>query len=418
MYKLAIIIIIALTSACDWDSSGNNSNNTNNINNTNNSNTNNINNTNNSNTNNINNTNNSNTNNINNTNNSNTNNTNNTNNSNNTQGPLSFTVLTYNIGNPDTEDPNYPLRMSSQSYEDYIGSVIRAMEPDIVVLQEVLSGKTCDVFTEINPNLTCYDWDTRERPARRILGGSYSIVCDQREQVECIGIKRSFGQIVGVPDGDYVDAGAYTPSLPLPGCNWAAGGCSNDLCDDESTVSAITVNTSHGPFRVVHMHPMAQIGLTAAGDPCRALQMRQVFEDDIVPGEDGLVLPSDTAVILGDWNIALEVYGLRTILQPSDADDVWNQYIGCPSCDFIDHDPRDQGGNRYSTTSNMSELGQIIAIDHVVTSTNISGNCTVFDEGGDPSTEPLDSGYSDLGNLGTDRRIDHYGISCSFTLEQ
>jgi hypothetical protein len=70
------------------------------------------------------------------------------------------------------------------------------MAPDIVVLQEVLSGKTCDVFYEVNPNKTCYDWDYRDRPAQRIIGPGYTIVCDQREQVECIGIKTTFGYIL------------------------------------------------------------------------------------------------------------------------------------------------------------------------------------------------------------------------------
>ncbi|MBU1239869.1 endonuclease/exonuclease/phosphatase family protein, partial [Myxococcota bacterium] len=329
---------------------------------------------------------------------------------------LSFTSLTFNVGNPNDEDEYYPLRMKNVEYQTYMASVIQVMAPDVVVLQEVLSGKTCEAFTETDPALTCYEWDVADPPARRLLGPDYTIVCDGREQVECIGIHVTFGTIEGVGAGEYVEDGALTPSLPLPGCNWAAGGCTNDLCDDESTVSAVTVNTLAGPIRVVHMHPMAQVSATVAGDPCRALQIRQVFEDDVVSGEPALVTTGQAALILGDWNLGLEVYDLRTMFQPSDADDVWAQYIDCPQCLYTNLDPKNDSGERYSTTSNLSGLGQVIAIDHVVTTRNITGTCTVHDEGGMPGTDPLDAAYPGLSSLGSDERIDHYGISCNLTL--
>ena len=37
------------------------------------------------------------------------------------------TLLSYNVGNPDDTDPDYPLRMSYQIYEDFIGARIREM---------------------------------------------------------------------------------------------------------------------------------------------------------------------------------------------------------------------------------------------------------------------------------------------------
>ena len=328
--------------------------------------------------------------------------------------PVPFTVLTYNVGHGDAEYPNYPLRLWSQSYEDYVGSVIRQMAPDIVVLQEVLSGKTCEIFNEIDPNKTCYEWDTRLRPAMRLIGPGYSVVCDQREQVECIGVKIAFGTIDGVEPGAYVETGAHTPALPLPGCNWAAGECDNDRCDAESTVSDVLVHTAAGPLRVVHMHPSAQVSAFVSGDPCRARQLRQVFENGIVPGDVSMVRPGEQALILGDWNVGLEVYGVRTMFGPSEADDVWYQYIGCPTCVFTDLDPRDGGGQRYSTTSANAWVG-IVAIDHVVTTNEITGSCVVHDDDGMPNTTRLDSGYPYLNQLG-DSRIDHYGISCEMTI--
>ena len=57
----------------------------------------------------------------------------------------------------------------------------------------------------------------------------------------------------------------------------------------------------------------------------------------------------------------------------------------------------------------------IVAIDHVVTNNEITGFCTIYDEGGMPNTEPLDSGYPYLSQLG-EGRIDHYAIFCEMTL--
>jgi len=151
-----------------------------------------------------------------------------------------------------------------------------------------------------------------------------------------------------------------------------------------------------------------------AADPCRARQLRQVFENNVLPGDLSLARPGEQAVVIGDWNVGLEIYNIRTLMQPSDADDVWYQYIGCPSCAFVDLDPRDGGGQRYSTTSANNWAG-IVAIDHVVVTRRITGTCRVHDEGGMPGTERLDVGYPYLSQLG-DSRIDHYGISCEMTL--
>jgi hypothetical protein len=330
---------------------------------------------------------------------------------------IDFSVLTYNIGNPNSDHPTYPLRLSQQEYEDFIASEIQVLQPQVVVLQEVLSAKTCESFNETNPAKTCYEWDTRDRPAKRILGSNYSVVCDAREQVECIGVHVDFGTINGVTLGGYVDTGAETPSLPLPSCNWAQGNCDDDHCDDESTVSGISVTTELGLLKIIHMHPMAQIDAFDSGDPCRTLQIKQVFESNIVNSEPALLNSGEEAIILGDWNLGLEVYSLRTMWGDSNADDVWDQYINCQGCDYRDIDPRNSGtGERYSTSSNLDWAGQVIAIDHVVISDGISGSCIIFDEKGMPGTERFDESYPNLATLEEDTRIDHFAIYCNLTL--
>ncbi len=334
---------------------------------------------------------------------------------------VNFSVLTYNVGNPDAADPLYPLRLQSQDYEDYISGQIQTMSPDVVVLQEVLSGKTCEAFTETDPDKTCFEWDTRPRPARRLMGPDYSIVCDQREQVECIGIHVDFGTIEGLGAGDYDDQGAVTPELPLDPCIWADGECTDSLCDAESTVSAVSVITDGGPLKVVHMHPMAQVSATISGDLCRAYQLLQVFAGGVIGSEDSLVGNHDRTVIAGDWNLGLEVYWARTMFSGDDAATVWDNNVNCPTCYYYDIDPRDAGFTRYSTTSvaptYLDNLGLPIAIDHVVVSEGITGDCTLFDNGGQPSTDPIDAAYPGLGTLGLDERIDHYGILCNLVME-
>ncbi len=330
---------------------------------------------------------------------------------------VDFTVLTINLGNTNIQGPHYPMRMKSADYEAHMAGVIQTMSPDIVVLQEVLSDKTCETFLECDPSRTCYEWWLAEPAARRLLGPNYTIVCDAREQVECMGVHLDFGSIRGIRPGEYVAQGAITPSLPLPGCNWYAGECSEDQCDQESTVSGILVDTKAGPLHLVHMHPMAQMNATVTGDSCRALQIRQVFEDNIVPGETALAPPGESALILGDWNLGLEIYKLSTLFGSALADQVWYNYINCHGCDYVDLDPRDENNKRYSTTSNFSWLGQIIAIDHVVVTRDITGTCTVHNGGGMPGTSRLDSNYPGIDTMPPNDRMDHYGISCDLHFE-
>ena len=172
-------------------------------------------------------------------------------------GPLSLKLVSYNIGNADDAEPHYPLRLSYQPYEDHVGAKLRALEPDVVLLQEVLPPETCELFEEADPGRTCFDAANRQPAAQRILAPEYTVVCDGRQHVECIGVKRSFGTIEGIEPGAFVLEGAETPPLPLPPCVYAAGECDNTRCDAEATVSAVTITTANGPLRLVHAHPNA-----------------------------------------------------------------------------------------------------------------------------------------------------------------
>ncbi len=52
-----------------------------------------------------------------------------------------------------------------------------------------------------------------------------------------------------------------------------------------------------------------------------------------------------------------------------------------------------------------------------VVSDGLTGSCSIYDNGGQPGTEPLDDTYPGLGSLGDNERIDHYGILCDLSMD-
>jgi endonuclease/exonuclease/phosphatase family metal-dependent hydrolase len=291
--------------------------------------------------------------------------------------PPDVRVLSWNVGNADASDPRYLLRMSDQRYEDHVGARIRALRPDVVALQEVLPPTACAAFEETDRARACYAASERPPAVRRLLGDDYSIVCDARRHVECVGVRVGFGTIRGVVPGDLVLDGAETDDLPLPPCEYDA--CEGDglACDAESAVATVLVDTAWGAFRVVHAHP------TAIGTVCRQLQTAQAFSlADVHP-----------TILLGDWNFDPE--RSTDVLEAS----IWSRHVG-PARRFTDHGARD-GTCRALRTS----VGRKVAIDRVV-SDFLSGVCV-------PLRSPrLDDGFDFAASPVA--RIDHYAVACDF----
>jgi endonuclease/exonuclease/phosphatase family metal-dependent hydrolase len=318
------------------------------------------------------------------------------------ENPLPFRVLSANIGNPVTDDPHYALRLGFQSYEDYIGNNIRQLRPDIVFLQEVLPPTQCATFKEKDAQRTCFQATNRPEPVRRLLGTDYSIVCDARQHVECIGVHRDFATIEGVELGGFVLDGAQTPDLPLPSCSYSKGECNDSNCDGEATVSAITIVTKRGSMRVVHAHPNAggiANGTFYAGEPCRYGQLLQVFD-----GKDSLVGTSQPALVAGDFNMDPESFS-------SDREkSLWHQNVGENQRFQSLGPPRDETGKYLPTRT-------LFAIDHVI-GEGMSGSCKVLvpnpnqDEPGEQAG--LDSGFdfSVLPAAAEQARLDHRSLLC------
>lgn len=302
--------------------------------------------------------------------------------------------ITFNVGNPDDADPSYPLRLRDSEYEDYVAAAIARWRPDVIALQEVLPPHTCEGFEETDERRTCFEHALREPAVRRLLGDGYSIVCDARRQVECIGVRTSFGTISGVEPGGLSITGAETPELPAAACEYSEGGCNQDLCDAESTVSAITVETARGDLRVVHMHPNASgftgEGLFYLGNPCRRDQLAQGF---------ALAPEGVATLVLGDWNFDPDN---RALYGPEG--EIWDAHVG-DERRYRDHSVKDRLGRRVPT---LGDDPGGIALDHVV-SDFAAGECDIVRPRFD---DELD--FTDLadGEHDYSGRIDHYPVIC------
>ncbi len=313
---------------------------------------------------------------------------------------LTLRVMTYNIGNPDADEPHYPLRLSYQDYEDFMGEKIRELQPDVVLLQEVLSnGDTCAAFEETDAERTCFNFGNRLEPVRRLLGDDYSTLCDQNLQTECVGVRNGFGELEGTME---------TLPLPLPPCHWAARDCGSEKCDRESTVSAVTVTTPQGSFRLVHLHPHAGFfdGILDfdTGGSCRSLQFRQAFEG--YEGE-GPLIATTTTLIAGDWNVdeSFESPAEREVLEA---------HVGCETR-FRYLNPVGEDDSFAPTMRTTAFALDRVAVDEGI------GTCTVYgpEEDGSFLEDPLDVAF-DFSVLpdgeNSEGRIDHFAVVCDITL--
>ena len=321
--------------------------------------------------------------------------------------PLRLRLVTWNVGTVGGDDPRYIYRIADQAYEDCVGDRLRALAPDVVLLQEVLAPPRCAAFVESDGTRTCRDAARRPPAVRRLLGPGYTIACDARGHVECVGVATSLGTIAGLAPGALGLDAAETPALPLPPCDYARGECDETRCDAESTVSAVTIGTRRGPLRLVHVHPSAP-GTSAAGlfwsTACRAAQLRQVF-DGLPDAGGGPLVTADVTVVAGDFNLD----PVRLIDEATRR--LWERNVG-EGRRFRDLTPSAPDGTQYGTR--RGNVG--IAADHVLAD-RLVGRCIVHGHeiGVDPGTRPLDADCVGLlpdARAASTRRIDHFAITC------
>ena len=211
-----------------------------------------------------------------------------------------FTVLTANIGNADPRCVFQRLKLCRSDVEARLTESLAALRPDVVALQETLPDHLCEGVPPVDNGHVCSE-EYAEPQVRRLLGPDYSIVCEESNFIECIGVRIDVGEILGCELGGLCMSDRVV-SIAL--------GCRTHL-----TVFAAAVTIGERAFDIVNAHPENRSA------ECRLDSLRQVFDGDLIREEEALVL--------GDLN-----------LDPWRGDDVsteyWNTQVG-PTLAFYYH---------------------------------------------------------------------------------
>ena len=297
-------------------------------------------------------------------------------------GADSFDVLVANVGNIDfSRCTSVAYNLCWAELEETIAGRIAALEPDVVLLQEVLTPSQCEGLSGLSEDHACNRTDPRPQ-ARRLLGEDYTLVCDARRGYECVGVHRDFGAIDGCSMGELCSQGART-GPPVDGCS------------DGFTISAVTIQTGSERFDVINAHPPSDADGAEAGQKCREQYLQHVF------GADPSLMESDTVLVGGDFNldpwrqqatnpdIALWKRAVDTTFGTHAGEDASFTYHS----GVVEHDPP------YWSAPILAQT-----LDHVV-SNGLVGRCVTL--GAHPGRAPLDRG---IGN--EIERMDHLAQWC------
>lgn len=171
-------------------------------------------------------------------------------------------VLVANVGNLDMlgDGPcaEWPARgaLCTKAHEDAVAARVRAIDPDVAVLMEVLDPARCDGHDlEV-----CHG---SEASVRRIVGDGYTILCDGIGGYDCLAVRADIA-VDGCAPGDRCVA--ETPAQPA-------------ACDgvgDYSSVSRARLDVLGRRLDVVLLHPYQ--AMDDEEDRCRSAQVQQAFD--------------------------------------------------------------------------------------------------------------------------------------------
>ena len=328
---------------------------------------------------------------------------------------FSVRILSANIGNGSNQEklPQTPWLLSSVPYETYLSDQIQSLKPDIIGFQEVMNTQACANYTGDDSDHTCFDYLSKEPAIRRLTGPDYSIVCDNRAQWECLAVHTSFATIDGLSSGGLDLTGAETPLLPAESCIYGVN-CKEDLCDQDSTVSAITITLTENPeikIRLSHAHPNApDIHSLYAGITCRTRQLQQLFGG--YNGARPLIRPELRNIVIGDFNYdpSLRVGNIDPLQKEHD---LWDIYVSTPGIGNSDaprrfsmHNARKHNGQIMKTIANL------LAYDHVLTDF-ATGECELLGKSG--ASSRLDAGF-EFDSRSELSKLDHDSVLCDLSI--
>ncbi|MCB9228703.1 MAG: hypothetical protein H6618_03745 [Deltaproteobacteria bacterium] len=327
---------------------------------------------------------------------------------------LQIRVMSANIGNnTGEEDATYVAwRMESASYEQYLARRIQSIRPDVIGFQEVLSQNACDGITNADARHTCF-YNKNSHAVRRLVGQDYSIICDNRTQWECLAVHVDFARIDGVKKGGINIRGAETPGLPEKPCTYGVN-CDETLCDEDSSVSAVTLYIENDeqevPLRLIHAHPNAgDFQEFYVGSLCRREQVGQIFigSADSAP----LMKAEMRNLVIGDFNYDPSIR--FSTLDPMFSEHrQWDSFVAGMK------EETGEGPRRFSIHSAKTPEGKLqttiaglLTFDHVL-SDFATGKCDVMGGG---ALVGLDEGFQ-FDSYSEKSRLDHSTVLCDLSI--
>lgn len=192
-----------------------------------------------------------------------------------------ISVLTANVGNSNLLCQKFFWKLCIPEVEKNISQNIKILNPDIVVLQEIFSNDLCKKNKLAEKSSFCvYDAKSMNSQAERLLGDSYTIVCDSNNFMQCIGIKKDFAQVIDCSEGNICFNGRTINSL--------------DGCNPGFTIFAISVNTANQQqFDIVNIH------LNSMDKTCRKKMLEELISNETP------IIQSQNVLLMGDFNIDL-----------------------------------------------------------------------------------------------------------------
>ena len=163
---------------------------------------------------------------------------------------------------------------------------IAAVDPDVVVFQEIFDPNECqDIPEEHWPGFVCEGWSAGDAiVAERVLGDDWQVMCNPVRTDKCAAVHRRIGSFRGC-DGELCLEGMQGGLVEGCGKGSRIGRGVVDLLDG-------------GVLTLVNVHGTS--GFSEEDMACRARQFEQVFVDlgDGTPAANG-----DWNLILGDFNV-------------------------------------------------------------------------------------------------------------------
>jgi len=283
--------------------------------------------------------------------------------------PLTFTVLSFNVGTTDKlqhdkdeaegagdgytsahaarNASHYANNLAWWPAEEALTTWLGETRPEVVLFQELFHDPWCDdIETDPAFDFICHGMDpARPRQAQRLLGDDYDVACAPGHPDNCVGVLRSFGRIQGCPETGPCD-------IDLDGMPPPSG------CTGGARVATAVIELTDGRLlHAVDVHTVA--GITDENMACRVEQFHQVFVDR---GDGKPAAWGANNVVGGDMNMDPFLWAG---LDPSA--DAWNQYVG-------------DGKPFHYLSSDGPEgtptIATLFRIDHVV-SDALVGSCVV-----------------------------------------